>query len=99
MLDGVRHVADAVPGVEEVSDVRARWLGHRLRAEVNVAVSPGLSVARGHATALEVDDRLRRELPRLDAVLVHVDPLGESGEEHHRGAPTEGEATAGGRRC
>src|SRR5215218_841735 len=52
MLDGVdpevieeiRHAAAAVEGVENVAEVRARWLGHRLRAEVNVAVDPGLSV-------------------------------------------------------
>ena len=52
MLDGVgpevveelRHAASHVEGVEQVSDVRARWIGHRLHAEVNIAVAPHLEV-------------------------------------------------------
>lgn len=90
VLDSIRHAASEVAGVEDVSEVRARWLGHRLRAEVNVAVSPELSVARGHLIARDVDDQLRREMPHLEAAVVHVDPLEESGEEHHRGAVTVG---------
>ena len=71
-------------GVEDVAEVRARWLGHRLRAEVNVAVDPELSVAEGHAVAREVNHRLMHELRYLDMAVVHVDPAQESGEEHHR---------------
>lgn len=87
VLDEIRHAAGHVEGVEDVAEVRARWLGHRLRAEVNVAVSPGLSVAEGHAIARELNHRLLHELRYLDAVLVHVDPLEEAGEEHHRVGP------------
>jgi divalent metal cation (Fe/Co/Zn/Cd) transporter len=39
MIEEVRHAACEVPGVEEVSEVTARRLGHRLHAEVNVAVA------------------------------------------------------------
>jgi len=84
VIDEIRRTASNVPGVEDVSEVRARWLGHRLRAEVNVAVDPGLSVAEGHAIAREVNHRLMHELRYLDTAVVHVDPVQESGEEHHR---------------
>jgi cation diffusion facilitator family transporter len=92
MLDGVEpevveeisHAACEVPGVEEVSEVRARWLGHRLHAEVNVAVDPGLSVAEGHAIAREVNHQLLHHLSYLDRAVVHVDPIQEAGEAHHR---------------
>src|SRR5215207_294948 len=40
VIDEIRRTASNVPGVEDVSEVRARWLGQRLRAEVNVAVDP-----------------------------------------------------------
>jgi divalent metal cation (Fe/Co/Zn/Cd) transporter len=59
-------------------------VGHRLRAEGNVAVDPDLSVAEGHAIAREVNHRLMHELRYLDKAVVHVDPAQESGEEHHR---------------
>ena len=84
VIDEIRHAASHVSGVEDVAEVRARWLGHRLRAEVNVAVSPELSVAEGHAIAREVNHRLLHELRYLDLAVVHVDPVQEAGEEHHR---------------
>jgi cation diffusion facilitator family transporter len=84
VIDELRLAADRVEGVEDVAEVRARWVGHRLRAEVNVAVDPDLSVAEGHAIAREVNHRLMHELRYLDKAVVHVDPAQESGEEHHR---------------
>lgn len=84
VIDEIRHVSTHVEGVENVAEVRARWLGHRLRAEVNVAVDLTLSVAEGHAVAREVNHRLMHELQYLDMAVVHVDPAQESGEEYHR---------------
>jgi cation diffusion facilitator family transporter len=84
VIEEINHAVEHVPGVEEVAQVRARWLGHRLRAEVNIAVSPDLSVAEGHAIAREVNHRLVHELRYLDMAVVHVDPVQEAGEEHHR---------------
>ena len=84
VIDEIRQVSSHVEGVEDVAEVRARWLGHRLRAEVNVAVDPALSVAAGHDVAREVNHRLMHELRYLDMAVVHVDPAQESGEEHHR---------------
>jgi cation diffusion facilitator family transporter len=83
VIDEIRHAAEGVEGVETVSEVRARWVGHRLRAEVNVAVEPELSVAEGHAVAREVNHRIMHELGYLETAVVHVDPAQESGEEHH----------------
>jgi cation diffusion facilitator family transporter len=84
LVDEMRNAATSVEGVEDVAEVRARWVGHRLRAEVNVAVEPELSVEEGHALAREVNHRLMHELGYLDSAVVHVDPAQESGEEHHR---------------
>jgi cation diffusion facilitator family transporter len=83
VIEEIRHAAAHVPGVEDISEVRARWLGHRLRAEVNVAVDPELSVAEGHAIAREVNHQLLHHLRYLDMAVVHVDPVEEAGEEHH----------------
>jgi cation diffusion facilitator family transporter len=83
-IEEIRHAASNVPGVEEVSEVRARWLGHRLHAEVNVAVDPDLSVAEGHAIAREVNHQLLHHLSYLSGAVIHVDPVQEAGEEHHR---------------
>ena len=83
VIEDIRHASSHVKGVADVAEIRARWVGHRLRAEVNVAVDPELSVAEGHAIAREVNHRLMHDLGYLDMALVHVDPVQEAGEEHH----------------
>ena len=90
VIEEVRHGAAETPGVLEVSDVRVRWLGHRLLAEVNIAVGPELSVANGHDIAQEVHQQLLHRLPYLSNVTIHVDPVGASGEEHHISAAAHG---------
>jgi cation diffusion facilitator family transporter len=83
VLDRIRHAAKYVPGVLGTSDVRARWVGHRLHVEANVAVEPDLTVAEGHRIAKEVEHELRDHLQFVSGVIVHVDPAEESGESHH----------------
>jgi cation diffusion facilitator family transporter len=83
-LEAIAHAAAHVPRVEEVSNVRARWIGHRIHAELNVTVTGGLSVSEGHDIAREVRHQLLHHLPHLGGVTVHVDPYGQSGDAHHR---------------
>ncbi len=82
--DEIRHAAYGVEGVEDVTEVRARWSGHEMHAEVNVAVSPTLSVAEGHEIAREVNHQLLHHLSYLRGVVIHVDPVQQAGEKHHR---------------
>jgi cation diffusion facilitator family transporter len=70
----IEEVATAVPGVEHVTDARARWTGHRLRAEISIDVDPGISVEQGHDIAELVRAALLTEVARLDDASVHVDP-------------------------
>ena len=86
VIDEIRVVLDATDGVKEVTEIRVRWLGHSLLAEVNVAVSPDLSVEKGHEIAQSVHHRLLDNLQYLSNATVHVDPLGASGEEFHQRA-------------
>jgi cation diffusion facilitator family transporter len=83
VVSEVQHAASHVAGVREVKEVRARWLGHQLLAEVNIAVDPSLTVEQGHEIATTVHRQLMAHLPFLARAIVHVDPVGASGEEHH----------------
>ncbi len=84
VVEEVRHAAHHAAGVVEVTDVRVRWLGHRLLAEVNIAVRSALSVEEGHQIAHEVRHQLLHHLPYLGNATIHVDPANASGEHHHR---------------
>ena len=83
-LEAIRHAADHVAHVEGISDVRARWVGHRLHAEVSITVPGEFSVGEGHDIAKEVRHQLLHHLPHLGRVVVHVDPYGQGGERHHK---------------
>ena len=83
-LDAIGHAARHVEGVQDVTDVRARWLGHRIHVDVSVTVPAHLSVGKGHDIAGEVRHQLLHHVEHLGRVNVHVDPSGQSGEVHHR---------------
>jgi cation diffusion facilitator family transporter len=70
----IEAAAAAVPGVEHVSEARARWVGHQLRAEIAIDVSPDISVEAGHDIAEHVREALLHGVPRLGDAMVHVDP-------------------------
>jgi divalent metal cation (Fe/Co/Zn/Cd) transporter len=86
VIDEIREAARQVPRVEEVSEARVRWLGHRLHAELNVTVDPKLTVAEGHEIAVAVERRLLENLRFLSHATIHIDPIGASGEGHHHAA-------------
>ncbi|MBA2702550.1 MAG: cation transporter [Blastocatellia bacterium] len=81
--DKIREQAKQTRGVEDVSEVRVRWLGHRMHAELNLAVNQRLSVEDGHNIANQVRHDLLHNLQFLSGVTIHVDPTNASGEKHH----------------
>lgn len=82
-IEEIRHQAGHVKGVIEVGEVRARWLGHQVRAEINVVVPADTSVEAGHEIAVAVRARLIARVEFLEEALVHVDPPSAPGESHH----------------
>ncbi|MEN8781314.1 MAG: cation diffusion facilitator family transporter [Desulfobacterales bacterium] len=89
VIDDIKHAVNHTPGVEDISEVRVRWLGHRLHAELNIAVAPDITVEKGHEIAKDVRHQLLHHLRYLSNATIHVDPLNASGEKHHRIAEHE----------
>jgi cation diffusion facilitator family transporter len=83
VIDEISYAAAHVPAVKAVTDVRARWLGHRLHAEVNITLPSDISVRDAHAIAEEVRHQLLHHLKFLSLVVIHVDPEEKSGERYH----------------
>jgi cation diffusion facilitator family transporter len=80
LVDRAERAVRQVPGVREVGELRLRWIGHRLRAEVAVVVDGEATVRQAHAIAVEAEHALLHALPRLTAALVHADPAPAPGE-------------------
>jgi cation diffusion facilitator family transporter len=73
-LDKAEAVVKNHKLVRELYRVRMRWLGHRLRASVNVGVDAHLSTAQSHQIAEELRHDLFHAFPNLAEVMVHVEP-------------------------
>ena len=84
VLDELEHQASHAPGVHSVTYVRARWLGHRLYAEIHVTPTADLSLEEAHELGKRVAHSLNHAISYLGDADVHVDPLGEPGDICHR---------------
>jgi cation diffusion facilitator family transporter len=78
----LEHMATDVPGVFAAEQVRMRWIGHSLRAELAVTVDPALTVEHAHHIAHDVEHHLVHTVPRLTAAVVHTEPAGIAGSAH-----------------
>jgi len=74
ILDKAEHIVRHQKGVKALYNLRMRWIGHRLQAEVTIAVDPHITVVDGHHTAEEVRHALFHEITNLSEIIVHVDP-------------------------
>jgi cation diffusion facilitator family transporter len=83
VVDGIERVAGTVPGAEGVHDVRVRWLGHKLQAELHVTVDEELPTRESHRILEEVRHALFHAQPRLAVINVHADPCGHGGADPH----------------
>jgi cation diffusion facilitator family transporter len=79
----VERAALATPGVQSIEDLRVRWLGHRLWAELHAVVDEDLPLRDAHAVAEDLRHRLYHAVPQLAETSVHLDPCGHSGADAH----------------
>jgi cation diffusion facilitator family transporter len=85
LVDQVEAALRDTNGVRDIGATKLRWIGHNLRAECVVIVSPDLTVGEAHDIAEQCEHRLLHDLPRLTAAMVHADPEGHQHEmtAHH----------------
>lgn len=78
LLDGVepgvteelRHAVAHVPGIAGLTDLKTRWIGHRLHADLAVALPGAPSLADAQAVAGELRRELHSHLPALGSANV-----------------------------
>ncbi len=88
MLAKIRETAAAVPGIAEVGEIRARWLGHRVHAEVTVSVGADLTVSQAHALAEAVEHALKESHPVISGASIHTHPVEASASSRPPDPPT-----------
>jgi cation diffusion facilitator family transporter len=100
MLDGIepgvmaeiRHAAEHVPGARIV-DARARWIGHRLHADIAIAADETWQLSEANKIAAALEDELFEHMPALAAANIrfargdddHAHPHDHHGHGDHAG--------------
>jgi cation diffusion facilitator family transporter len=72
VVENIRHAAEHVGAVKDVRNVRARWLGHRLTTEMDVAVANGTTVQEADAIAAQVEAAVADHVPAMASARVRV---------------------------
>jgi divalent metal cation (Fe/Co/Zn/Cd) transporter len=76
LVDEASAAVRTVEGIIGVRDLKIRWIGHTLRAEVDVTVQPDLTLAQAHDLAHHAEAHLLHHVRRLTAATVHTSPAG-----------------------
>ncbi|RVD19750.1 cation transporter [Mesorhizobium sp. M4B.F.Ca.ET.017.02.2.1] len=82
IVDKIHHAAEHVPGVRLV-DARARWIGHRLHADIAIAADETLPLAEATRLAAMLEDELFQHMPALAAANVRFEWHDHSHQHHH----------------
>jgi cation diffusion facilitator family transporter len=77
------QAARQAEGVQDVSAVRARWIGHTIHAEALIVADVDVSLGEAHDIAERARHNMLHAVPRLSSVTVHVDPCGHDQRDHH----------------
>ncbi|MCK8817667.1 cation diffusion facilitator family transporter [Natroniella sulfidigena] len=90
VLDAIDELMDAIPSQDKkkqiikeaekvdsvitIKDVKLRAYGSRLFIDLKVVVANDLTVIEGHQVADDIKEKIKSSNPKVEEVLVHVDP-------------------------
>jgi len=74
LIEKIKSVAEKVDRVNEVEKCQVRKMGMKYLVDMHVYVNGNLSVTEGHDIAHNVKDAVRKALPEVADVLIHIEP-------------------------
>ncbi|MCK8827578.1 cation diffusion facilitator family transporter [Natroniella acetigena] len=93
LLDAIDELMDAIPSQDKknkiikevvkvndvltIKDIKLRAYGSRLFVDLKVVVANDLTVTEGHQVATAVKEKIKDSNPKVEGVLVHIDPKNE----------------------
>ena len=66
----IRHAAEHVPGIVNIAEARARWIGHTLHADVAITVDDSLSLPAAMTICRNLKHELFEHIPALRSATV-----------------------------
>lgn len=74
LIDEIRQISRTVEGIRETEKCFVRKAGMKYHVDLHAKVDADISVKKGHEIAHMLKDTLRRELPQLGHILIHIEP-------------------------
>ena len=87
ILQKIREGAASAPGIVSVDEVRARWVGRGIHAEIALAIDPELDTRSAHEISDELHHRLLHQIDNLARIFVQYHPAGDQTPPLQRRAP------------
>jgi len=77
VVDQIRQLAGATPGVADVEKCIVRKVGFQYFVDMHVEVDAQMTVEHAHEIAHDVKNNIRAKLPAVSDVLIHIEPAGQ----------------------
>ena len=82
IIERIRSVAFENKNVHGLHNLRARYIGGQIIADLHIEVDPWLSVEEGHTIASEVEKAISNVLGNVYDITVHVEPISSRHSDH-----------------
>jgi cation diffusion facilitator family transporter len=83
-IDALQALAEGVPRVEHVHEIRARRSGQYMIVDLKLEMDPGMTVKESHDVATKVKKLIFERYPGVGDVMIHVIPHDEEHEDLNR---------------
>ena len=74
LIDQIRHVSLQVEGIKNTEKCFIRKAGMEYHVDLHAKVAATISVKEGHDISHKLKDTLRKEIPSLGHILIHIEP-------------------------
>ncbi len=74
LVDEIRQAGQSVNCVQELLDLRVRQRGSWFLVDLGITVHPDHTIETAHNIAHTVEDTIRKDVPKIARVFVHVEP-------------------------
>ena len=81
LIDSITALAEKVPGVEHVHEIRARRSGQYFIVDLKLDMDPEMTVKRSHEIATTVKRLIFEQFANVGDVMIHVNPHDEDHED------------------
>jgi len=71
----IREIVCGIKGVSGCHDIRTRGTKNYVFIDLHVLVNPALTVEEGHRIADSIENEIKKRMPEVVDVAVHVEPL------------------------